>query len=450
MEETMENDVDMEVEEETEDMAESNESGTQPKERRVYLPGQSMQSDEELECDETAYIFLHQAKTGSPCLSFDIVGDNLGNNRADAFPLTSYVIAGTQGERKNANHLMAIKMSNIKKTLKDEKKEESEDSDSDSDSDEEEEEGKSSDLPRLDCVMMPHKGCINRVRSAMFGDKVVAATWSELGQVHIWDVTGQLRKLEALGTQDPVLNERIGIKDQQKSLYTFTGHQTEGYAIDWCSTNKGQLATGDCAKNIHIWKPKENMTGWIVDQRPLSGHTASVEDLQWSPKGQDLLASCSVDCSIRLWDLRQPPSKACVKVVAKAHESDVNVINWSTQETMIVSGGDDGKIKVWDTRLLKDSVATFKHHLAPVTTVEWNPNDSAVFASGGADDQIAIWDLSVERVAPDEETAQLPPQLLFIHQGQKDVKELHWHSQMPGVIISTALSGFNIFRTISV
>ena len=98
-------------------------------------------------------------------------------------------------------------------------------------------------------------------------------------------------------------------------------------------------------------------------------------------------------------------------------------------------------------------VASFKQHSAPITSVEWNPVDSSVFAAAGADDVVSQWDLSVESSdvgARAEGLKDLPPQLLFLHQGQSEVKEIHWHPQLPGVMVSTALSGFNVFRTISV
>ncbi|CAL8290397.1 unnamed protein product [Merluccius merluccius] len=82
-----------------------------------------------------------------------------------------------------------------------------------------------------------------------------------------------------------------------------------------------------------------------------------------------------------------------------------------------------------------------------ITSVEWNTIDSSVFAAAGADDGVSQWDLSVESSdvgARADGLKDLPPQLLFLHQGQSEVKEIHWHPQLPGVMISTALSGFNL------
>lgn len=70
-----------------------------------------------------------------------------------------------------------------------------------------------------------------------------------------------------------------------------------------------------------------------------------------------------------------------------------------------------------------------------------------------ADNTITTWDLSVESDdVPDlDETAQqqvqeYPPQLLFIHQGQTNIKEIHHHPQIPGLILSSAEDSFNLYK----
>ncbi|XP_068618466.1 glutamate-rich WD repeat-containing protein 1 [Battus philenor] len=422
----------------------SNNEDNQPK---TYLPGQPLKDDEHLVCDQSAYVMLHQAQTGAPCLSFDIVGDNLGSNRSE-FPMTSYLVAGTQASSAHLNSVLIIKMSNLYPTSKPEDANDSEDDDDDDEEEEEDEEKK----PQMTFAFIKHQGCVNRIRATDYKNSVLAASWSELGIVDIWNVTQQLQAVD-----DPLLLERYNldaVNNPVKPLYSFNGHQQEGFGIDWCPTALGVLATGDCRRDIHIWTPNEGGS-WTVDQRPLIGHTSSVEDIQWSPNERNVLASCSVDKTIRIWDTRAAPHKACMLTAENSHQSDINVISWNGKEPFIASGGDDGFLHIWDLRNFvgNEPVATFKHHTAPITSVEWHWTEASVLASAGEDNQVALWDLAVERdddAVIDEELKNLPPQLLFIHQGQTDIKELHWHKQIPGVIVTTAHTGFNIFKTISV
>jgi len=446
----MSQDEDMESDDDWIDQNEDEEGEQGP--GQVYLPGVQVDKEHEdirpskLEVDETAYVMLHKAHTGAPCLSFDIIEDPLGDMR-ESYPMTNYIVCGTQAERSHTNSVVVMKLSNMHKVKEREDKDQN-DEESDVSGDEEEDPAKK---PELSAAPIHHPlGAVNRIRATKVGKTNIAASWCERGIVYVWDIS---TPLHVVNDAKSLANyHKTSQSDPIKPLYSFNGHGVEGFAMDWSPTVPGQLLTGDCNKNIHLWKPGEG-SSWNVDQRPYVGHTASVEDIQWSPNEATVFASCSVDKSIRIWDVRVSPAKACMLTSSEAHDRDVNVISWNKNEPFIVSGGDDGVIKIWDLRQFKTGkpVALFKHHTSAITSVEWHPTDGSVFGAAGADNQISLWDLAVEK---DEdsgvEDVDVPPQLLFIHQGQSDIKEIHWHKQCPGVMLSTAHSGFNVFRTISV
>ncbi|KAF9678879.1 hypothetical protein SADUNF_Sadunf07G0082100 [Salix dunnii] len=481
---------------------------------KVWQPGvDNLEEGEELECDPTAYNSLHAFHIGWPCLSFDIVRDSLGLLRTD-FPHTVYFVAGTQAENPDWNSIGIFKVSNVSgkrrelvptKATGSDSDMDADSSDSDEDSEDEEEGG--SAAPILQLRKVAHGGCVNRIR-AMTQNPHICASWSDAGYVQvrllcslseevqlmrkirlwasgssyissisktymqIWDFSTHLNALAESETEVPRGGSSVF---NQAPLFNFKGHKDEGYAIDWSPRVTGRLVTGDCKSCIRLWEPTSGAT-WNVDATPFTGHTASVEDLQWSPTEDHVFASCSVDGHIAIWDARLGKSPA---ISFKAHNADVNVLSWNRlASVMLASGSDDGTFSIRDLRLLstksislavilsayvlcwqeedKSLVAHFEYHKHPITSIEWSPHEASTLAVSSSDNQLTIWDLSLEKDEEEEAEfkaktkeqvnapADLPPQLLFVHQGQKDLKELHWDAQIPGMIVSTASDGFNI------
>ncbi|KAG5241819.1 glutamate-rich WD repeat-containing protein [Salix suchowensis] len=402
---------------------------------KVWQPGvDNLEEGEELECDPTAYNCLHAFHIGWPCLSFDVVRDSLGLLRTD-FPHTVYFVAGTQAENPDWNSIGIFKVSNVsgkrrelvptKATTSDfDMDADNSNSDSDEDSEDEEEGGIcSTDFTGniLPCCLrkVAHSGCVNRIR-AMTQNPHICASWSDAGYVQ----GGSL-----VFNQDPIFN--------------FKGHKDEGYAIDWSPRVTGRLVTGDCNSCIRLWEPTSGAT-WNVDATLFTGYTASVEDLQWSPTEDHVFASCSVDGHIAIWDARLGKSPA----ILSRH------IMQMLASVMLASGSDDGTFSIRDLRLLstkseedKSLVAHFEYHKHPITSIEWSPHEASTLANMGSfseKDEEEEAEFKAKTKEQVNAPADLPPQLLFVHQGQKDLKELHWDAQIPGMIVSTASDGFNI------
>ena len=349
------------------DELDADEAAGQPP--KVWLRSKhGIEEDEELTYEASAYDMLHALRVDWPCLSIAVLGDALGQQRR-RFPHTAYAAGGTQADASENNKILLLKMSDLHKTKHDDDSDSEVDSASDDDADED---------ATIVFKSIRHVGSVNRLK-AMPQANYVLATWSETARVHIWDAKQHIEALD---------NAAVRANANAPPLHTITAHRVEGYALDWSSVVTGRLLSGDGASEIRLWERQGESGVWTGDATPFRGHTASVEDLQWSPVEADVFASCSVDRSVKVWDARTRRQPA---LSFEAHASDVNVIAWNKRVSyLVVSGADDGSFRIWDLRQLGGSggggggssapAAHFQWHTQPICSVEWSPDEDSMIA----------------------------------------------------------------------
>jgi hypothetical protein len=95
------------------------ESDEKPRPPKVFIPGlHTLGTDEVLEADESVYVMRHTMNADWPCLSFDVLRDDGGDQR-QRFPTSAYIVAGTQADATTKNQLTVFKMTQLHKTQKD-------------------------------------------------------------------------------------------------------------------------------------------------------------------------------------------------------------------------------------------------------------------------------------------------------------------------------------------
>jgi len=156
-------------------------------------------------------------------------------------------------------------------------------------------------------------------------------------------------------------------------------------------------------------------------------HDWRLQGLAFSPDGR-YLATCSADCTVRVWDARNGQSamlplgnttgrilfvafgpncrrlafcgtnqKATVydldarkeTVTFEKHTDQVNCVAFSPDDSRIASASNDGTIKVWSADT-GEEIASFRGHSRWVTSVAFSP-DGKQLVSGSADGTVKIW-----------------------------------------------------------
>lgn len=149
------------------------------------------------------------------------------------------------------------------------------------------------------------------------------------------------------------------------------------------------FAVGSDDKSVKVWST-ECKNKMIVSF--LDGHTNWIRKVQWAKTNDSLLASCGDDGRICIWDarmnIRQPPSE----MIESQRKTSFLCLDWHPVfEHHIATGGKDSSCVIWDLRNRKQIQVYVEHH-DQVNAISFNPGGSLLL-SGSSDKDCKIFDL---------------------------------------------------------
>ncbi|KAL6200568.1 hypothetical protein ACLB2K_021461 [Fragaria x ananassa] len=156
-------------------------------------------------------------------------------------------------------------------------------------------------------------------------------------------------------------------------------HQKEVRSVAWNFTGT-KLASGSEDLTARVWhiEPHGNMSQRnFVD---LKGHKESVEQLCWDPKHADLVATASVDKTVRLWDDR---TGKCARLV-KLSGPNINIAYKPDGEHIAVVNTNN-ELTILDVRGFKPIHK--KKFNCEVNEIAWNITSDILFVTTGKDDK---------------------------------------------------------------
>lgn len=218
------------------------------------------------------------------------------------------------------------------------------------------------------------------------------------------------------------------------------GHTKGGYGLDWSFIDKNILiSSGEdnliCYFDINKTEGNQKSVECLKKYKK---HTSVVNDISFNRFNPNIFSSVGDDKNLIIWDRRMENQV----LIRDAHNLDVLTVEFNPlEEFILATGSADSCVKVWDVRYFDKPLYTLVFHKKGVNQVRWSVHMSSVIASASSDRRVCLWDLSkVGVIAEDEEGFEDgPPELIFIHGGHTNaVTDICWNPLEKWEIASVA------------
>jgi WD40 repeat protein len=178
----------------------------------------------------------------------------------------------------------------------------------------------------------------------------------------------------------PIGSENTVHQNAETYLYNefkiLTGHSSGVSAMAYL-VNADLLATCSYDKTIKLWNLKSN--GEL--KKTFKGHTSCISSIVVLPSGD--IATCSWDTTIKIWNTNTGE----VKLTLSAHNAKVICLAVLSNGDLC-SGSWDRRIRIWNTATGKLKLTLTGHSLSVVTLASLANEE---LASGSEDFNIKIW-----------------------------------------------------------
>ncbi|XP_075888554.1 coronin-2A isoform X1 [Nelusetta ayraudi] len=160
---------------------------------------------------------------------------------------------------------------------------------------------------------------------------------------------------------------------------------------NFCTVNPRFLAViTECAGGGAFLILPVHHTGKVDPHQPrVSGHRGNVLDIKWNPFNDYIIASCSEDSTVKVWEI---PSHGLLKNLTvpwkelQGHSRRVGLIEWHpTANNILFSTAYDYQVMIWNLDcpepVIKNPVRTISHHTDVVLSMSFNTDGSLLATS---------------------------------------------------------------------
>jgi WD40 repeat protein/serine/threonine protein kinase len=248
-----------------------------------------------------------------------------------------------------------------------------------------------------------HKGEVRSLAFSPDGKRIISGSWDKT--IKVWDIESGAEVITISGHQEGVLAIALSPDGKRvvsgahyikvwdiltgKELFSIPeAHEGEGggpgivYSVAFSPDNR-TICSGGWDQKIRVWD-----AGTGEKLRTLLGHEGWVLSVAFTPDGKQIVSSGGGDGTVKVWDVTVGHELTQLS----GHQSSVSGIAFSPDGGRLVSGSQDGMVKIWDTRSCSEAM-TLRNRQEEfyIYHVAFSP-DGRYVASGGCAHTFKIWD----------------------------------------------------------